>query len=51
MTILNITIILGLSGVNGVGASKRVVNYDSVNANPIIPSTVTLLILISPKVS
>ena len=44
-------IILGLSGVNGVGVSKLVVNYDSVNANQIILSIVTLLILISHEVS
>ena len=51
MTILNIMIIPGLSGVNGVGVNKRVVNCDSVNANRIILSTVTLLILISHEVN
>ena len=41
----------GLSGVNGVGVSKHVVNCDSVNANQIILLTVTLLIHISHEVS
>ena len=49
--ISNITTILGLSGANGVGVNKLVVNFDSVNANQIILLIVTLLILISHEVS
>ena len=49
--ISNITTILGLSGANGVGVSKLVANFDSVNANRIILLTVTLLKLISHEVS